>query len=110
MNKIETKITFKEYQFSRVKPTSGTSAITYTDKAWVDETVSIIPMGLTVTDRLIETCWNEEKQQYELYVETDVIFKKTINKGANVGRIYLPTDYIGVDVLIIKAPVIQNLY
>lgn len=66
-------------------------------------------MKLTVTDRFIEKCWNEDKQQYELYAETDVIFKKTVRKG-NVGRIHIPTDYIGLDVLIIKAPIIKDLY
>ena len=67
-------------------------------------------MKLTVTDRLIENCWNDETQTYTITAETDVIFKKTINEGANIGRIYLPNDLIGLDVLIIEAPTIENLY
>ena len=77
---------------------------------WVGETVNIIPMKLTMTDRLIETYYNEETQQYELTIESDVIFKKTVGKSTNVGRITLPPYLIGLDVLIIKTPKIQDLY
>ena len=108
--KIQTTITFNEYQFKRVKHIGSTSAVAYTDNTWVGETVCVIPMKLNVTDRLIEHCWNEDKQQYEITVETDVIYKKKVNKGSNIGRISLPTNLIGLDVLIIKAPVIHDLY
>jgi len=67
-------------------------------------------MKLNITDRYIETCYNEETQQYELEAETDVIFKKTINAGKNIGRAYLPKDLIGMDVLLIETPKIENLY
>ena len=107
---IQIKLTFKEYQFSRVKATSNASAIAYTNKAWVDKEVIAIPMKLTVTDRLIEHSWNETTQQYELNVESDVIYKKTVKQGANIGRIHLPNKLIGLDVLIIDTPIIEDLY
>ena len=107
---IKIKLTFKEYQFSRVKATSSASAIAYTNTSWVDKDVIAIPMKLTVTDRLIEHSWNDETQQYELTVESDVIFRKTVKQGANIGRIHLPNKFIGLDVLIIEAPFIEDLY
>lgn len=110
ITKINIKLTFNEYEFLRVKNTTGSSAAIYTKPEWVGKEVSIIPMKLNVTDRYIETCYNEETQQYELEAETDVIFKKTINAGKNVGRAYLPKDLIGLDVLLIKTPEIENLY
>ena len=110
ITRINVKLTFTEYAFLRVKNTTGSSAAIYTTPDWVGQTVSVIPMKLDVTDRYIETCWNEETQQYELEAETDVIFKKNINAGKNIGRAYLPKDLIGMDVLVIKTPTIQNLY
>lgn len=110
ITKINIQLQFKEYQFSRVKATSSVSAIAYTNTAWVDKEVITIPMKLTVTDRLIEHSWNETNQQYELDVESDVIFRKTVKQGANIGRIHLPNRFIGLDVLIIEAPYIEDLY
>ena len=110
ITKINAKLTFKEYAFLRVKNTTGSSAAIYTSPEWVGQTVSIIPMKLNVTDRYIESCKDEETGQYRLEAETDVIFKKTINAGKNIGRAYLPKDLIGMDVLVIKSPTIQNLY
>lgn len=110
ITKINANITFKKYAFARVKNTSGASAVAYTDTSWVGKTVSIIPMKLNVTDRYIESCKDEETGQYELYVETDVIFKKTVNKGKNIGRLHFPKEFAGLDVLIIEAPQIENLY
>lgn len=107
---IKIKLTFNEYQFSRVKATSSASAIAYTNTAWVDKDVIAIPMKLTVTDRLIEHSWNEKTQQYEVTVESDVIFRKTVKQGANIGRIHLPNRFIGIDVLILETPYIEDLY
>lgn len=110
ITKINIQLKFKEYQFSRVKATSSVSAIAYTNTAWVDKDVIAIPMKLTVTDRFIEHSWNETNQQYELNVESDVIFRKTVKQGANIGRIHLPNKLIGLDVLIIETPIIEDLY
>ena len=110
ITKINIQLKFKEYEFLRVKNTTGSSAAIYTTTDWVGKTVSIIPMKLNVTDRYIENCYNEETQQYELEAETDVIFKKRINAGTNIGRTYLPKDLIGMDVLLIETPKIENLY
>ena len=110
ITEINVKLTFKEYAFIRVKNTTGSSAAVYTTTDWVGETVSIIPMPLNVTDRYIETRYNEETGQYELETQTDVIFKKTIHQGKNIGRTYLPKSFVGLDVLLIKSPKIQNLY
>ena len=106
MTTINIELTFKQYQFSRVKPTSGKSAIVYTNKAWVDKEVIIIPMPLNVTDRWIEKQKTDET--YHITIESDLIFKKVIKKGANIGRAYLPTDLIGIDCLIIEAPKLTN--
>ena len=110
ITKINIKITFKEYVFSRAKTTSNTSAIAYTPPSWVGKTVSIIPMPITITDRYIEKQYNEEKQEYKLTIESDVIYKKTIKSGTNVGRTYIPNELAGLDVLIIESPLIENLY
>ena len=109
MTKIEVKLNFKEYQFSRVKPTTGNSAIIYTNTDWINREVIIIPMKLNITDRLIEKTKNKEGN-YEMTIETDLILKKTIKEGKNIGRAYLPTELIGLDMLIIPKPVIENLY
>lgn len=110
ITRIKIRLKFEEYQFSRVKATSNVSAIAYTNTSWVDREVIAIPMKITVTDRFIESGWNEKTQEYELIVESDVIYKKTVKKGANIGRIYLPNKLIGMDVLILKAPIIEDLY
>ena len=108
--KIQVKLNFTEYQFSRVKPTTGNSAIIYTNTDWINREVIIIPMKLNITDRLIEKKYNPETKEYELTLETDLILKKTIKEGKNIGRAYLPTELIGLDMLIIPKPQIENLY
>ena len=67
-------------------------------------------MKLTVTDRYIENCWNDETQTYTITAETDIILKKNVGNGSNVGRISLPNNLIGLDVLIVESPTIENLY
>ena len=110
MTKIEVKLNFKEYQFSRVKPTTVKSSVVYTNPEWINREVCIIPMPLTMTDRLIEKSLNNETHEYELLTETDLIIKKTIKKAKNIGRTYLPLELAGLDVLIIPVPQIENLY
>ena len=110
MTEIKINLKFKEYQFCRVKPTTGNSAIIYTNTDWINREVIIIPMKLDVTDRYIESKFNPEWETYEMTVETDIILKKTIKGGKNIGRAYLPTELIGIDMLIIPKPNIENLY
>ncbi len=110
MTTIEVKIKFKEYEFRRVKPTTVNSSVVYTNPEWINREVCIIPMPLTMTDRLIEKSLNNETHEYELLVETDLIIKKTIKKAKNIGRTYLPLELAGLDVLIIPVPQIENLY
>jgi hypothetical protein len=107
---IEVKISFKEYEFRRVKPTTVNSSVVYTNPEWINREVCIIPMPLNMTDRLIEKSLNNETHEYELLVETDLIIKKTIKKAKNIGRTYLPLELAGLDVLIIPVPQIENLY
>jgi len=107
---IEVKISFKEYEFRRVKPTTVKSSVVYTNPEWINREVCIIPMQLSMTDRLIEKSLNNETHEYELTIETDLIIKKTIKKAKNIGRAYLPLELAGLDVLIIPVPQIENLY
>ena len=108
--KILVKLEFKEYQLSRCKPSTKTSAVIYTKKSWIDREVCIIPMKLDITDRYIESQFNPETETYTMTVETDTILRKTIKNRQNIGRTYLPTELIGIDMLIIPKPVIENLY
>lgn len=106
MTTIKINLTFDEYSFSRVKPTSTQSAIAYANMSWVDKEVLIIPLPLNITDRWIEK--HKTNGIYNISIESNMIFKKTIKKGANVGRVYLPNELIGIDCLIIDAPVLDN--
>ena len=107
MTTIKLQLTFKEYVFSRVKPQTN-QPIAYTPTTWVGKTVCIIPMDIHTTDRLIESQWNDETQQYELEAETNMILLKTIKQATNIGRVYLPKELVGMDVLIIEAPQLEN--
>lgn len=106
MTTININLTFKQYQFSRVKARSGKSAIAYTNRDWVGKEVLIIPMPLTVTDRWIETQKTDET--YNITIKSDMILKKVIKKGANIGIVYLPSSLIGIDCLIIESPKLTN--
>ena len=110
MTTIEVKISFKEYEFRRVKPTTEKSSVAYTNPEWINREVSNIPMPLNMTDKKKKKSLNNETHEYELLVETDLIIKKTIKKAKNIGRTYLPLELAGLDVLIIPVPQIENLY
>lgn len=106
MTQIEIRLKFNEYSFSRAKPTSSNSAIAYTKTSWVGKEVLIIPLPLNITDRWIEK--HKKDDEYQITIQTDTILKKTIKRGSNIGRVYLPSDMMGVDCLIIEAPKLNN--
>lgn len=107
MTSITVQLKFNKYLFSRVKPQSN-QPIAYTPNDWVGKTVCIIPMDIHTTDRYIESQFNEETGDYELTAKTNQILLKTIKQASNIGRIYLPKELVGMDVLIIEAPVLDN--
>ena len=100
---------FKDYEFRRVK-TSGNQIIAYTKIDWVDKEVIIIPVPINITDRWIEKHYNNEAEEYQIIIESDQVMKKTVRKASNIGKLYIPKEYLGLDVLIIEAPVIKDLY
>lgn len=103
MNEIEIKVRFKEYLFKRVKPkTSG--GLAHTPQEWIGKKVLVIPVPMTVTDRLIESTYDENTQTYEIALKNTIILNKQIKTSTTTGRIYLPTELIGLDVLIIEEP------
>ena len=108
MNEININLKFNEYEFRRVK-TMGGKPIVYVDKDWVGEDVIILPVPLDITDRWIEKHKTEDGY-YDITIQTDVIFNKTVSELSNVGGLFIPKEFIGLDVLIIKTPKIQNLY
>ena len=67
MTTIKIDLTFNEYQFSRVKPTSSQSAIAYTNTSWVGKEVLIIPLPLNITERWIEK--HKKDEEYHITIE-----------------------------------------
>lgn len=107
MNEIMTTATFQEYLFCRVKPTND--GIVYVPKEWIGKEVSIIPMPYTISEKVIEKeC--KTSDGYIITVPTIQIMSKTIGKGKNVGYMYLPKEWVGLDVLIIKLPNYAELF
>lgn len=107
MNEIKTTLKFKEYCFSRVKPTNN--GVAYTPINWCNKKATIIPLPYTISEKIIEKqCKSEEG--YTLTIPTIQILTKTIKEGSNIGYIYLPKEWIGLDVLIIETPHYKDLY
>ena len=104
---IQITLTFKKYQFSRVKPLSNTN-VAYVNPEWIGKQVLAIPVNMHITDRYIETNYDEEKKEYKLTLNSPAIFQRNVNKGANIGRVSLPKRWIGYDVLIIEEPNLDN--
>ena len=103
MNEIKIKLRFKKYLFKRVKPkTSG--GLAHTPQQWIGKKVLVIPVPMTVTDRLIESTYDENTQTYEITLKNTIILNKEIKGSTTTGRIYLPNEYIGYDMLIIEQP------
>ena len=107
ITEININLKFKEYQFSRVKPSSNVN-IAYTNKEWVGKQVLVIPVNMNITDRYIESQYDETTKEYILTLNSPVILSKKVHKGANIGRITLPKEWIGYDVLIIEPPNLTN--
>jgi len=107
MTEIKINIKFKEYEFRRVK-LMGTNPVIYTKKEWVNKEVIIIPVPITVSDRWVETKYNNRTKKYDITIESDIILKKKVKKHSNIGRVYVPKDLIGLDCLVIEAPSFNN--
>ena len=106
-NKIKILLEFDNYEFRRVK-LMGENPVLYTKKEWVGKNVLIIPVPFDVTDRLIEAKWDAELHCHRIIIETYTILKKKVGNSRNIGRIYVPKDFIGLDCLIIEAPKLNN--
>lgn len=104
---VNITLTFKEYQFKRVKRT-GNQTVAYVDKEWVGKQVLAIPVNLHITDRYIETNYDKEKQEYHLTLDSPAILPKKVNKGKNIGRVTMQSRWAGYDVLIIEEPNLDN--
>lgn len=86
----------------------GNNTVIYLPKSWVGKYVSIIPMPVNITDRLIEKGYDHQLEWYELTVETKCIINKNVNEGGNMGRIYVPKEWVGLDCLVIESPKLEN--
>ena len=106
-NKISIELQFKDYEFRRVTR-MGEYPVLYTTGEWINKEVLIIPVPYNVTDRLIEKCYDEELEAYKVSIISDTIIKKRVGKSRDIGRIYVPKDLLGLDCLIIKAPILDN--
>ena len=106
-NKISIQLQFKEYEFRRTKMMGG-NPVLYTTEEWVNKMVLIIPVPFNVTDRLIESTYDIDDECYKIGIESDTILKKRVGRNGNLGRIYVPKDLIGLDCLIIEAPILPN--
>ena len=102
MNEIILTLRFKEYEFRRAKPV-GSGGVIYTTKDWIGKNVSLIPVPYDVTDKMIEKHRNHDGI-IEISLPSPHIINKEIKDGTNVGRAYIPKDYIGYDFLIIETP------
>lgn len=106
-NKISINLQFKEYEFRRVKY-MGSNPVVYTTQEWIGKMVLIIPVPLTVTDRWIESQYDEKDECYKVNIESDIILKKRVMKNNTIGRVYVNKDWGGLDCLIIEAPYLDN--
>lgn len=107
ITQIQIRLKFKKYQFKRVKRT-GNQNVAYVDKEWIGKQVVVIPVNLHITDRYIESNYDEEKQEYNLTLDSPAILPKNVNKGKNIGRVNLQSRWAGYDVLIIEEPNLDN--
>lgn len=105
MNEIKINLKFKDYKICKVKPFSNT-AIIYPKKEWIGKRVCAIPLPYTISEKIIERGKNEE-DIYELTLQTDAIIPKIVKDGSNVGRCYINQEFVGAEMLIIEAPIIE---
>ena len=106
-NKINIQLSFKEYEFRRVKH-MGNNATIYTTGDWINKLVLIIPVPYNITDRYIEAQYDEEKDVYTVGIESDTIIKKKVSRHKDIGRMYVPKELCGLDCIIIEAPYLDN--
>ena len=106
-NKINIQLSFKEYEFRRVKYMGG-NPVVYTKQDWIDKIVLIIPVPYNVTDRYIEAQYDEKDECYKVNIESDIILKKRVMKHNTIGRVYVKQEWGGLDCLIIEAPILDN--
>lgn len=106
-NKISIHLEFKDFEFKRVKH-MGDNAVVYTTGDWINKLVLILPVPYNITDRYIEAQYDIDCDCYKVDIETDTIIKKRVGRSKNNGRIYLPKELMGLDCLIIKAPILDN--
>lgn len=106
-NRITIELEFKDYEFRRVRH-MGDKPVLYTTNDWIGKEVLIIPVPYNITDRLIDASYDEESDSYKVRVKSDTIIKKRVGRSKNIGRIYVPKDLLGLDCLIIKAPILDN--
>lgn len=104
-NEITVKLKFKNYEFRRAKAI-GSGGVIYTTTDWIGKNVSLIPVPYDVTDKMIEKHRNHDGT-IEISIPSTHIINKEIKDGTNVGRAYIPKDYIGYDFLIIETPPIN---
>ena len=102
MNEIILTLRFKEYEFRRAKAI-GSGGVIYTTTDWIGKRVLVIPVPMTVTDRLIETT-KDENDTYDVTFKNTPILYKEVKSSTTTGRIYIPNEYIGYDMLIIEEP------
>ena len=107
MNEIIGKIKFNNYEFRRVK-TMGNVPIVYTKEDWIGKAVCVIPMPITINDRIIEK--EKEGDSYSIEVPLMEIKRMVVRDGKKVGRISVPSSWIGLDVLVIEEPDYANLF
>ena len=103
MTRLHIKVTFKDYEFRRAKATPN-GALAHTTQDWIGKQVIVMPMPMTVTDRLIESNYDETAEEYTMTFKDTPILNKQVKASTTTGRIYLPKEYIGLDVLILEEP------
>lgn len=110
-NKINIQLSFKEYEFRRVKYMGG-NPVVYTKQDWIGKKALIIPVPLTVTDRWIESHRKEDGTiTINIPTDGDIITKKIMPHGRKenpIGRAYVKQEWGGLDCLIIEAPILDN--
>lgn len=107
MTNINIQLTFTDYEFRRVK-TMGNRVVIYIDKSWVGKEVMIIPVPMNITDRLIDSTYDEKTGKHHFCLESNQILVKTVKSSGNIGRVYVPKELLGLDCLIIESPQIDN--
>lgn len=105
MTELVIRLKFDKYDLCRVKPFNKVG-IAYPSVEWIGKDVLVIPVTYVISEKIIERNL-EDDGYYYLQMETDTIIHKNVKNGKSVGRIYVPKELIGADVLIVDAPKIE---